>query len=56
MDLFAWNYFALFQLIQAHLNLRVQPLTESLAAFAEFKPFQQGICLVFVQVFDFFDC
>jgi hypothetical protein len=38
-----------------HLNLCVQPLTESLAAFAEFKTFQQGIRLIFVRAFAFFD-
>lgn len=39
----------------SHLNLRVQLLTESLAAFAEFKRSHQGIRLIFAQVFAFFD-
>ena len=56
MELLVWNFFAPFQLFQAHLYLRVQPLTESLAVFSECKSFQQGIRLVLVQAFYFFDC
>jgi len=55
MHLPAGNLFAASQLLQANLNLRVQALTESLAVLAQFKPFQQRICLILVQALDFFD-
>ena len=56
MHLCAGNFFAPSQLRQAHLNFRIHPLTERRTALAEFEPFQKGFSLIFVQVFDFFDC
>jgi hypothetical protein len=51
----AWNLLAPSQLLQPHFNFIVQPLTQGLAIFAQFKPFQQRFGLHFIQVLDFFN-